>query len=729
MDAFDLIDLAPQDIKKNYDRNTSKDAFDEIEVQESWGKNLLRTLYQIPSGLGQAITYPLDLINMIGTGESYDPEEVEQLKMISEREGIPFDEEKYYGAIQAASEAFPTQGNIERGIENYTGLPLTPKTGFQKGLKLASTAGKITPGTLLQKGVASATAPAVSTGLQSVGVPEGLAEAGGLAVAGVAGTKSPKIDLSSSKKPSGLSNLRYEKLNKPTEVSRSKINKINSKVENEFRDITNKIIQESPIKETYQSLKSDPIFKKESQDLFGKVSDLSKEIEGTFSTSEVKNDLNKLVTTNKGMGFTPSEFDKNYNKFIKEYIKETPNQNATAQSLVEQFRKNNKALTEAYEPGQSFSYNRAKRAALGDYNKTIVSIIEKKYPDSEFSKLFKSSNKRWSEISDAESIDKFLDGLFKGEINFEKGRKFFNKEGMTVPFKRAMGSEGFAKFETLMGDLMSTEQASKLMKQAQAKGFEDLAKSATAYLIHPKVGAAKTGYQALKGGYNAIFEMLLDKPQLAVTWDRGINAMKAGNFKVAEKEFSKVKEAKTVFDKKEASRIEALRKFKEKKAEIPKKKELRVEFDEKAQSELNKPISPNSSEKEIIDMNYKYNPNLGRKELIHKKSSITELPNKETKEFLLKLRNGEDLPYKGDTYDNIFAIHKLDGGWSISHMPSGATFGNFKIKSKAEKALKEFYQKKLFDNKLIKSKDFQEASSGLKKNEMQEIIRSIQNEK
>src|ERR1044071_5439536 len=95
----------------------------ELEDEEGWGKWLVRTLYQVPSGIGQALTYPMDLMALLASGEARDPEEIEHIRMISEREGIPFDEEKYMQAVENAERTFPTQSNIERGIEEYTGLP------------------------------------------------------------------------------------------------------------------------------------------------------------------------------------------------------------------------------------------------------------------------------------------------------------------------------------------------------------------------------------------------------------------------------------------------------------------------------------------------------------------------------------------------------------------------------------------------------------------------------
>ena len=111
------------------------------EEEEGFWKSASRTALQIPQGILEG-TLPgmiAGAIPLVGMGEALDPEEIEHIKKISEREGIPFDEEKYMQAVQGASEAFPTVSNIARGIESKTGLPLEAKTPIQKGVNILST--------------------------------------------------------------------------------------------------------------------------------------------------------------------------------------------------------------------------------------------------------------------------------------------------------------------------------------------------------------------------------------------------------------------------------------------------------------------------------------------------------------------------------------------------------------------------------------------------------------
>lgn len=560
------------------------DAFDRFPIEEeSFGKSSLRTALQVPQGIA-ATTAPglaAGFWQMLGAGELNDPEEIDRLKAISEREGVPFDEEAYLKAGENALNYIPTVSNIAREVEGKTGIPLEPKTRLQKGLRFATEATRLAPGrnspfksqqypgtfrrmtTELPRPVLGAGVEATKELLQELGIPEQISELASFGILKQAPAGAPSIRFGEKLKPSGLTERRYENLKKQTEVSPSTIRKINETVENEFKDITNQIIESSPIKETHQSLANDVTFKKKAHEGFKEVADLSEQLPNTFDTKNLKSDLKNVISKKKNESLTPSEFDKAHNKFIEQYINETPDKPFTAKELVNQYRKNNRQLSEAFEPGQSFAYNRAKREALLDYNRVIGEMIEKEFPNSEFSKLFKETNKLWAEISNSEAITKFLDDLFKDGVNYKRARQLFDKQGMTVPFKKALGEEGFAKFETLLNDLLSTEKGMKMLKAAEQKGWLDYAKSFSPYILHPTAGNIALGIKALKGGYNKIFQMVLHKPQLAVTWDRGLNALKRGDFKAAEKEFVKVRAQDAIVTKEEAARQEAVRKFNE----------------------------------------------------------------------------------------------------------------------------------------------------------------------
>lgn len=476
-------------------------------------KSTGRTLAQIPLGMAQRYTWPADVTKLA----------LEHLPdwALSYLLKIPINKE----VRQKVAESFPTQSSIEQAIEEKTGLPLTPQNKLQKLTRLGGAAAAFRPKAPITAGV---TAPAVAGGLELGGVPEPIAEAGGLVASGI----TPTASISKITKPSGLPTRRFEKITKPTKVTPARFEKIHEKVEGDFRKIADQLLEKNP---TYSAMKQDTLFKEKVSDLFEKVEDLAENIPGKLHTEDLREALRKRYQGREVKGITPDEFEKSFRRELRDINKSIPFDEMTPKQMVDQFRKNNRALKELFEPGKSSAYNRAKKEALLEYNRAIEDVISKKYPESEFKDLFEFTNKRWQEINDIEQVNKFMADMFEGKVNFAKAKQLFrkDKEHIARPFKRILGEEGFENFKALTEDLLSSEKALANIKVAKDAGFANLAKLAGAYLIHPKLAGAKLLFEHGK----IAFQMLLDKPQLAVMWKSALDNLKAGNFAEAEKQF------------------------------------------------------------------------------------------------------------------------------------------------------------------------------------------------
>lgn len=177
----------PEQFKKNPYTSPFQQLANSEEFKESTPKSLLRTALQVPIGIAQGSIPGVisNLANLIGTGDALDPEEIEHIRAISEREGIPFDEQAYLNAVENASKYFPTPGNLARIAEENTGIPLTAKNKIQEGLQFASAAATGIPSgqtfrglnvglpkPVLGAGVEAAREALISTGV----VPEPLAD-------------------------------------------------------------------------------------------------------------------------------------------------------------------------------------------------------------------------------------------------------------------------------------------------------------------------------------------------------------------------------------------------------------------------------------------------------------------------------------------------------------------------------------------------------------------------
>lgn len=553
MDAFDLIELDSPEVKPKFKRNNGKgDAFDhlpDMEPEENFGKSALRTALQPVQGFLATTTPGLaaSFWQLLATGEAYDPEEIERIRAISEREGIPFDEEKYLEAAENALKYIPTISNIGRQTEEKTGVPLEPKTRLQKGLRFATEAARVAPeGATLRPSNVSLPKPVLGAGVEGtkellteLGVPEGLSDIASFGILKMPPEGSASLKIGESKKPSGLTEMQFEKTKTPRDVSQKKINQISQKLEKDFKDISNKIIKESPIGETAENLKKDPGFKQESRELLSESQKIADTIPKTVKSKDFKKELIDS-TVEKVKGFSLNEYDKSYSKFIRESLDDVFTKEMTAGDLVKQYRKNNESLSEYFEPGSSKALNRAKKDALLDSNRAIARVIEKNFSDTELPKIFKEGNERWTKIMDAEAVDDFLGQVFSEKISYKKMHDFFDKQGYGFKFKRALGKEGFNKFETLMKDMLTTEAPFKMLNVAKEQGYKELFHTGLGYILHPKIGYAKAALDTTKYAYKALMDTMLDKPKVIVTWSKAVKDLKKGDFKSAENGFSKL---------------------------------------------------------------------------------------------------------------------------------------------------------------------------------------------
>lgn len=442
-----------------------------------------------------------------------------------------FDKDRYLEALETASKTIPTASNIASFIESQTGLPLEAKTKGQRLLRLAGGAGKARPGGAASKVTSAVVAPTVSATLQAMGVPEGLANFGGFTTSMF--TPTPKI--SKVTKDSGLTTRWYEKLKKETKLSPEQYSKVKEAVEGDVKSLTNKLITSES--KTARAIEAFPDFNEKISNAFDRVSELSESYKGKIPNHQIKNTYRKMINSREIKGISPDEFERAYLKEAKTIHKSIKDyEGGTVKNLVDQYRKNNTSFGELYEPGKSGALNRAKREALLDYNRALADTFEKKFPDSEFNKLFKFTNKRHMERMNLESIDGFFDKIFGEKINYKEARKFFDEPKIKTSFKHTLGEKGYKDMRGIMKDFMSTEQSMKLIKKAESAGFKNMLGYAKKWALSPLWAKGS----ALKDlGVTARNE-LLSTPKFRVTWKSALDDFKAGNFAKAEKEFKQL---------------------------------------------------------------------------------------------------------------------------------------------------------------------------------------------
>src|SRR5271155_1981658 len=101
---------------------------------EGAGKSTLRTFLQAPLGAVKRWTWPADVANFL-----IEPGAHNVLNEMAQDDPILQQDKSIAEArIAELASLFPTQGNLERIIEEKTGAPLTPKNKLQKSIRLGS---------------------------------------------------------------------------------------------------------------------------------------------------------------------------------------------------------------------------------------------------------------------------------------------------------------------------------------------------------------------------------------------------------------------------------------------------------------------------------------------------------------------------------------------------------------------------------------------------------------
>ena len=191
-------DSQPENVFYKLAKETPKEALKE----ESSGKSAARTLAQIPLGIGSAhpgsyIPGIISTVLSLGASGRSKEELLNQIEMSQDYPELnpSFDidvaKKRRKEGIEEFSRSLPTQQNLERVIEEKTGLPLEPKNKAQSLLRLGSEAASFRTGSIAEKGKAALTAPTASAALQELGVPEGLADFLGLGLSQLS-LKKPK---------------------------------------------------------------------------------------------------------------------------------------------------------------------------------------------------------------------------------------------------------------------------------------------------------------------------------------------------------------------------------------------------------------------------------------------------------------------------------------------------------------------------------------------------------
>lgn len=339
---------------------------------------------------------------------------------------------------------------------------------------------------------------------------------------------------------SGLPIRSFQRRAMPTKLSAQAKQRLNQNLEDDFRNLSNRILGSS---QSVQQIRTNPNYRANLDDTFARVEELAGAIDTKFTPQDIRQSLQKVIRNQPYRGYSDSEFEVTLKKERRRISQSLPKeQNISAQKGVGQFRKNNEQLSEYFEPGKSSAYNQAKKAALLEHNRAIEDTFRKKYPQSEFVRVFEKSNQDFEKLMHFEYLQEEIDKSFSGnQIDFKQMRTQLQNK----PFQRALigllGPEMQKEYNGLIRDFSSITNPYKLIRTATKKGLDRVAlEYALPFTLGPKVGASVAGIKISKTIVKELYERMLTSPSIIVEWRRGIRHFKQGNYQAAIRSFQEI---------------------------------------------------------------------------------------------------------------------------------------------------------------------------------------------
>ena len=182
---------------------------------------------------------------------------------------------------------------------------------------------------------------------------------------------------------------------------------------------------------------------------------------------------------------------------LKAFSKNPP---TNAYPLLKTYRENNKKLAKEYERAKIFGKDKDYVDFLTEYNRNILSSIEKTLPaDSEFVNLLKSSNKEYSNYIKGLEAKAILKPFFGDNITLGKLDKFASDPRLIKKMSLNIGKQGAQEISQIASDLKAARQSISKIPVKEVKKFEELL-PAGYYIADfiPFGGKALKGYTAAK---------------------------------------------------------------------------------------------------------------------------------------------------------------------------------------------------------------------------------------
>lgn len=356
------------------------------ESQEAtWWDAAKEAGLQSATGLGQAFTWPLDVLKLAMVGEGLT--DIDEIEDAFSKSGKPFDKDKYIQTVMEHGEFIPTQELLERTIDKNFGTSIAePKTKIGKFFNKLFFLGGLTRGKGVGKAIKSGVTGATTTAaLREAGAPEIVSDLAGDVTGGISSLEkqtrkfSPEaqkiIDLAE-KRGLPLMEFMIEDTVRPNaKISPKRKAAFEKELGMTTEEAINKVIEEKiPISKLRGQGQDLQILEDEA---YEKATELSKANPKKLSTADLVADIDTEIARIKSLAPSPSDAQKTAIRILQAEKDALSNGIANTEQLINQTRNYNSNVKGIYKKAEYSGVEDQVKNTYAFLNDRIRNTIEK----------------------------------------------------------------------------------------------------------------------------------------------------------------------------------------------------------------------------------------------------------------------------------------------------------------------------------------------------------------
>lgn len=425
--------------------------------EATWMDSLKEAGFQAAAGLGQAFTYPADILKLAMVGEGLT--DIDEIESAFEQAGKPFDKNKYIQTVYEQGEFIPTQALLERKIDEKFGTNIeNPKTKTGKFFNKLFFLGGLLRGKGLGKAAKGGAVGATTTAaLREVGASEIVSELAGDVTGGVATLEkkarkfSPEIqravDLADKRGLPLTEAMVRETLPENSKISARRKKALEKKLGTSSEEAIKSIVEEKiPAAQLRKQGQDTNLL----EDLaYDHANNIASNYPQQIPTKSLVADIDAEINRIKSLAPSPSDAQKAAIRILENEKNTLAGSPANASQLIQQTRNYNSNVKGIYRKAEYSGVEEEVKNAYAFLNDRIRSTIEKEGA-SEVVSANRAANKLFAENSALARSEGLITKAFQnGEYKPKKLNQLLNNKNTGTQLRKDLGPDGVKELKQI----------------------------------------------------------------------------------------------------------------------------------------------------------------------------------------------------------------------------------------------------------------------------------------